>query len=215
MKKTRRQFIKEFIVGTGAFIAGSRSIAAATAKLPLRAADLDFLTLHVNLKRRREWTDHQPAPLMMREAGEYDRITVHHIGRVTNYHTVVNSVIHDLRGVLVSHAKRGYGDIGYHFIVDYAGRVWEGRSLAYEGAHVAHENERNIGVTFLGNFEHQKPSGAQLETLRKIVPLLTEHYGVKTGRIYGHRDLGSTVCPGKTLYPHVVRMRRAVVSEVP
>jgi hypothetical protein len=159
----------------------------------------------MELLRRSEWTDTAPRTWRVREVGNYDRITIHHAGEATNFHTDKNAVLHDIEGIYVGHLDRNYGDIGYHFILDYAGRVWEGRSLAYEGAHVAGQNEKNIGVVFLGNFEEQEPSGEQLASMRLLAGILKEHYGIKGHRVYGHRDLGKSVCPGRNLYPHVSR----------
>ena len=95
-----------------------------------------------------------------------------------------------MEGVFASHTRRNYGDIGYHFVIDYAGTVWEGRSLAYEGAHVACQNERNIGVMLLGNFEEQAPSASQIATASRLLGLLQQRFRIKPHRIFGHRDLG-------------------------
>jgi len=156
---------------------------------------------------RSAWTDVDPRAWRVRCAAGYTRITVHHEGARCNVHTGVDSVARDLRAVLNGHRRRNYGDIGYHLIVDYAGRVWEGRSLAYEGAHVAAENENNVGVMFLGNFERQKPSRSQVASLVALTGLLREHYGIKKHRVYGHRDLGRSACPGDFLYAEVERLR--------
>jgi len=109
--------------------------------------------------------------------------------------------------VFVTHTRRNYGDIGYHFVIDYTGTVWEGRSLAYEGAHVACQNERNIGVMVLGNFEDQAPSVSQVATVDLLIGLLQQRFRIKPHRIFGHRDLGHSVCPGKQLYTYVRQLR--------
>ena len=59
----------------------------------------------------------------------------------------------------------GWADIGYHFAVDRAGRVWSCRPLVWQGAHVKDRNEGNIGVLVLGNFEIERPTSAQLNAL--------------------------------------------------
>jgi hypothetical protein len=143
----------------------------------------------------------------MRPAAWYDRLTVHHTGVKANVHVGRQNVVRDLNGILDSHCDRNYGDIGYHFAVDYAGRVWEARSLSYEGAHVSGQNDSNIGVVLLGNFEAQRPSTAQLAVLRKLVLLLRGRYGIKQHRVYGHCDLGSSICPGRNLYGQVRVLR--------
>ena len=67
---------------------------------------------------------------------------------------------------------------------------------------------RNIGVVLLGNFELQEPSKKQLATMTQLVPLLRSHFRVKKHRIYGHKDLGQTACPGKHLYAHVNKLKK-------
>jgi len=179
----------------------------ATAKRPLEPVDMEFIESRVKLIRRREWNGDAPKVWLLREAGSYDRVTLHHTGKSMNFHTNRNAVINDIDNIYGDHRQRNYGDIGYHFIIDYGGSIWEGRSLAYEGAHVSTQNERNIGVVLLGNFEEQEPSVEQLSSMKRIVSILRDHYAIKKHRIYGHRDLGPSVCPGRNLYRHVVRLK--------
>jgi len=206
--QTRREFLRKISMLLPAAAMGGRGLLAATVKRPLPPVSLDFIDSRLELMRRVLWTGDAPKVWLLREAGYYDRLTVHHAGNHTNFHTEPNSVIHDLEGILTAHDARNYGDIGYHFIVDYAGRVWEGRSLAYEGAHVSTQNERNIGVMAMGNFERQEPSVAQISAVRQLAELLRRRYRIKRYRVYGHRDLGPSVCPGRHLYSHVLTMRR-------
>jgi hypothetical protein len=109
---------------------------------------------------------------------------------------------------LAGHQRRRFGDIGYHFILDRAGRVWEGRSMQFVGAHVSAENEENIGVMMLGNFEDQRPSDRQVDALRALTFALQGRYAVPATRVYGHRDLGHTLCPGHHLYGEVKALKQ-------
>lgn len=202
---SRRSFLKTCGWALPGLTLGA-SAGAATVKKPLPPVDLGFVEEAVLLARRSAWTDTPPRLWRLRGARGFHRLTVHHCGSV-NRHTNASSVIHDLDGVLTSHRQRRFADIGYHFVVDYAGRVWEGRSLAYEGAHVSGENPGNIGVMLLGNFERQHPSADQLGALDRLVGVLRRHYGIKKHRVYGHRDLGQSVCPGRHLYAHVQGLR--------
>ena len=203
---TRRDFILQGSLAM-AGLALTRTTGAATAKRALQSVDLDFIADEVDLMPRTRWTSVAPRPWRLRAAGAFDRLTVHHEGKSVNRATVVNAVIHDIDNIHAGHRKKNYGDIAYHFIVDYAGRTWEGRSLAYEGAHVADQNQGNIGVMLLGNFEKQEPSAAQLTTVKTLAALLRTRFGIKPHRVYGHLDLGSSACPGKHLYPHVAALR--------
>ena len=55
-----------------------------------------------------------------------------------------------LETIRKAHLRRDggrWGDIGYHYAIDPAGRLWEGRSLKWQGAHVkSKERRKNIGV---------------------------------------------------------------------
>ena len=143
----------------------------------------------------------------LRTARAYTRLTVHHSGNAGAVSTARGEIRRQIEGVMAGHMDRNYGDIGYHLVVDYAGGIWEGRPLTFEGAHVYAENDANVGVMLLGNFEEQAPSTAQLAAMRKTVYLLCRHFSIPAARVYGHRDLGASVCPGRRLYAHVDVMR--------
>ena len=186
---------------------GAVGAGAATVKRDLPGIDLSFISSRLTLMRRADWTDEKPRTWLLREAGSFDRLTVHHTGLSVNKHTIKNAVINDLQNIMTGHVEKHYADIGYHLLVDYAGRVWEGRSMAYEGAHVAGQNERNIAVTLLGNFEEQRASDLQIAAMAQLIEALRKQYDIKPHRVYGHRDLGPSVCPGKNVYPHIEKLK--------
>ena len=204
---SRRDFLKRLCLAAPALAWMTPAWARESDPAP-RTVDLDFLSDEMEVVRRRYWTQVAPRPWRLRPACGFSRITVHHNGSKANYHTAKSTVIRDLDGVLTSHLDRNYGDIGYHFVLDYAGRVWEGRSLAFEGAHVSRENEHNIGIMLQGNFEMQKPSEIQAFALKRLVSLLRKRFVISRDLVYGHRDIGASVCPGQYLYRHVVTIRR-------
>ena len=163
----------------------------------------------VDALSREAWADAEPRFWRLRAAEGFHRITVHHAG-AGNRERQTDQVVHRLRGILHGHRNRNYGDIGYHFVVDRTGRLWEGRSLAYQGAHVCAHNRGNVGVMLLGNFEDQHPSREQVDTLRSLLAALRRRYAMTAGAVYGHRDLGASVCPGRHLYAWVNRMKQKV-----
>jgi N-acetyl-anhydromuramyl-L-alanine amidase AmpD len=103
--------------------------------------------------------------------------------------------------------SKGWDDIGYHFIVDPAGRVWEGRHLDRIGAHAGSQalNLGNIGVLVLGNFDLQQATPAQLGRLEEMLSRLQVRFGIAAREIYTHNGirtlegLGPTACPGRHL----------------
>lgn len=207
MKHTRRGFLKALAAGVPALLAGADSARASFLKKPLPMANLDFISEDMDILRRSEWTQVLPRAWLLRPSVTFDKVTVHHTGKYAIFDVAKKSVIRDLDGIITEHMDRNYGDIGYHFVVDYSGRLWEARSLAYEGAHVAGQNDRNIGVVCVGNFDLQKPSEAQLTTIEQLVSVLREHYGIKQHCLYGHRDLGHSACPGDSLYANVLKLK--------
>ena len=208
---SRRRFLHSLGLAVPA-IAGLPLISAgsSTQRPALSAPDLRFIARELPLRRRHEWARVQPNPERLREATAdgYNRITLHHAGTDVIRFTSESSVVSCLDGVLGGHLQRRFGDVGYHFLIDYAGRVWEGRSLAYWGAHVSGHNEHNVGIVLLGNFEKQRASRAQIQSMQKLVGLVRDHYAIRPGAIYGHIDLGRTLCPGRYLYPQVQRLNQ-------
>jgi hypothetical protein len=205
---TRRRFLQMALLALPAFVIPGTAHGA-TARAYGRPLDLGFISARLPLVRRSAWTRYQPRLSRIYAASRFSRLTIHHTGLYVNTSTARNSVARDMQGVLAAHVRLRYGDIGYHFAVDYSGCVWEGRSLAHQGAHVSGANEHNIGVVLLGNFERQRPAQAQMSALRSLVSALTQRYGISSRRIYGHRDLGATACPGRYLYPGVTNLRRS------
>lgn len=103
----------------------------------------------------------------------------------------------------------GYGDIGYHFLIDPFGRVFQGRELRWQGAHAGGVNNvGNVGVCLLGNFEHERPTPAAVETLHGLIDELQQRLGVPEDRVRGHDDWKSTACPGRHLRLHLARYAR-------
>ncbi len=157
---------------------------------------------------RSAWTKQRPIMSRINRMNGVRRITIHHEGGEPVYFTDVASTARRLLVLRRGHIGRGWADIGYHYVIDRAGRVWEGRPIWYQGAHVRDNNEHNAGVMLLGNFDRQEPSEAQLRALQGFVVKLSRKYHVASNRIYTHRELMETACPGRMLQPRVVAMRR-------
>jgi hypothetical protein len=156
-----------------------------------------------DFRYRLSWTTSNVRAKLLDRARPYHRMTVHHAGGAANYHEQEDDIARDLEAIRIHHRDRRFGDIGYHFVVDRVGRVWEARSLHFTGAHVLSQNSGNIGVMLLGNFEEQNPTSAQILALRGFTDLLVDRFSIPRNRVFGHRDLGHTLCPGKNLYGHV------------
>jgi len=139
--------------------------------------------------------------------GRISRITVHHDAMFTqelSWAWVVNRI----RGIQRAHFNRGWADIGYHFVVDTQGRIWEARLLRYQGAHVRNHNEGNIGIVLLGDFDQQTVNSSQKRSLKALIDHLCKTYRIPKTRVYTHGELNTTACPGKNLQAYVNELRR-------
>ncbi len=93
-----------------------------------------------------------------------------------------------LRTIQQEHFSRGYFDIGYNFVVDRCGQIFEGRSggmdLPVIGAHDAGFNTGTVGISYIGNFEKAKPSRAGLDAIARVVAWKFGMYGIDpTGKV--------------------------------
>ena len=179
---------------------------------PVRQAQprtiLDSIAGTLPLIRRNAWDRSRPIRSRLRFASPYWRITIHHAGTDPFQATSPNAVARELSHIVAAHRDRHFGDIAYHLAIDYAGRVWEGRSLSFEGAHVANANVGNIGILLIGNFERQYPSNAQLIAMGNLVDIVRAKCRIRPSQVYGHRDLSPSMCPGRSLYPYVASLRK-------
>lgn len=198
---SRRSVLKlgSFTVALGSI----STVLGAIVKHHLPPVDLSFLFGSVTVIRRSEWADMDARPWRLREAATFHRITVHHGGSVLDIGESKDEAEKIIESMLHEHRNRNYGDMGYHFVIDFSGRVWEARSLAYEGAHTLGQNEGNIGIALLGNFQEENPTEKQFEAMKILIELLRERYRIKRPRIYGHRDLAQSLCPGEYLYGRI------------
>ncbi|MEU8615320.1 N-acetylmuramoyl-L-alanine amidase, partial [Actinoplanes sp. NPDC048791] len=136
----------------------------------------------------------------------------------------------------------GYGDFGYHFLIDEAGRIYEGRwsggdvlpgfdsgGWMVNASHVGGYNAGNVGIVLLGNFMQREPTAAARHTLTlllavlagwcRIDPAATVDYvnpisGLRRSvpAIAGHRDWAATDCPGDVLAGWLAGLRTDVVA---
>jgi len=130
----------------------------------------------------------------------------------------------------------GWDDIGYQFLVDKYGRLWEGRAggidKAVVGAQAQGYNAQSTGIANLGTNTSVQATSASLDAMARLIrwklPLhgqptegtvtLTSAGGelnrypagtlVKVNRIPGHRDGDKTTCPGDALYAQLPDLRR-------
>ncbi|XP_065369546.1 peptidoglycan-recognition protein SC2-like [Calliphora vicina] len=95
----------------------------------------------------------------------------------------------------------GWTDIGYNFLIGGDGNVYEGRGWNVMGAHAANWNSKSIGISFMGNYNNDKPNAAQVSAAKSLLTTAVSRAQIKSDYVlYGHRQVGSTECPGNNLF---------------
>jgi N-acetyl-anhydromuramyl-L-alanine amidase AmpD len=97
--------------------------------------------------------------------------------------------------------------MGYHFLVTGDGKIHQGAKPTEQRAHTIGYNDKAIGVCLTGNFETEKPSEKQLESLKKLLKKLMEQYNIKKDYIKGHREVYPTLCPGENFISWIKEWR--------
>ena len=144
------------------------------------------------------------------------RITVHHAAGKPNWTISERDVADSIRKIQRYHqTENGWADIGYHYVIDRAGRVWQGREIKWQGAHAGGSaNKGNVGIVLLGNYSRQQLNAVQRNSLRTLVSRLSVAFNVPDDRIYTHREIhGKTECPGTHLQRFVDSLREHVRRE--
>ena len=101
------------------------------------------------------------------------------------------------------HLRKGWKDVGYHFVIRLDGEVEEGRPIEMSGAHTKGHNWDSIGICYAGGVEAEKQNGKwiakdtrteeQKDSLVDLLCQLKDSY--PKAIIYGHRDFSSKACP--------------------
>lgn len=163
------------------------------------------------IQPRSEWTEEGP--------DETKIVTMTNIFRVTIHHTAMpDDELPDLGGdskvrlqkILLWHKHhQNWADIGYHYVIDPEGKVWEGRNIKYQGAHAGNEdfNVGNIGVVLIGNFEDHELSEKQKQAMFDFVHFLKLKYKIQSKNVFAHEHFKGTKCPGKFVMPYVEQLR--------
>ncbi|WP_370259055.1 N-acetylmuramoyl-L-alanine amidase [Streptomyces sp. V4I8] len=132
-----------------------------------------------------------------------------------------------IRGIYRYHVKSmGWRDVGYNFLVDKCGNIYEGRAGGVAkpvlGAHTLGFNSNSMGIAVLGSYGTTKPTNASVKAVARLTAWKLGLYGanprgktyltsgggnlyrkgknVRLNVISGHRDGYSTECPGRQLY---------------
>jgi N-acetylmuramoyl-L-alanine amidase-like protein len=160
---------------------------------------------------------------------------VHHTAGSNSYTKAQAPAV--VRAIQLYHVRgNGWNDIGYNFLVDKYGTVYEGRAGGLErnviGAHAQGFNTGSVGIALVGNHDGAAMSTAARSALVRLLawrldvahvdPLTTLSWPsggnprfptgvpVLLRPISGHRDTGFTSCPGSIVYGQLNLLARAV-----
>jgi flagellar hook assembly protein FlgD len=162
---------------------------------------------------------------------------VHHTAGTNSYSGSDSAAI--VRGIQRYHVlANGWDDIGYNFLIDKYGRVFEGRAGGIDrnviGAHAQGFNTGSTGVAILGTYESGgAPRGARSALVKLLSwrldvahadplarmtwkslgnPRYPAGTAVRLRAVSGHRDTGPTSCPGSGLYAQLNRIASAAAA---
>ena len=115
--------------------------------------------------------------------------------------------IDSAKSIKKRHLKRGWEDIGYHYIINKNGRITKGRNTKYIGAHVKGHNRNSLGICIIGNFDKEKPTEKQIKKLLKFLKRLSKKHNIENKNILGHREFKGVTktCPGKNIDLKLIR----------
>lgn len=215
--------------------AASNEVPAAQPASARHATSLKAVPFSKNIVSRTQWGAPRNATWRTQYASLKGAI-VHHTAGTNSYTRAQAPSI--VKGIWNYHTyQRGWGDIGYNFLIDKYGTVYEGRagSVAAKpgemaiGAHAVPANTGSVGVSVLGSYTGStNPSSTVLDTISEViawqfamadvnpkdkVTYRSSTRSVTTNTISGHRDISNTVCPGN-IYPRLGTIRNSVASKI-
>ncbi len=190
---------------------------------------------------RSVWARGTQLPRVAPAYGAVELGFVHHTDNPNGY--AAAEVPAMLRAIYAFHRDvNGWNDIGYNFVIDLFGRIFEARAGGIDqpvvGAHAGGYNIYSTGIAVLGTFSETPVSAAAKRSLERLLAWKLSLHGTPTEgrvlvrvdpagavysrfpanarvslpRIAGHRDADSTDCPGDVLYGELAAVRRAATT---
>ena len=218
---------------------GAAGALAAAQPLPLALPRIAAGAGQPPIIARRAWARGVSPPKVTPAYGAVRMGFVHHTENANGYRR--REVPAMLRAIYAFHRfVNGWDDIGYNFVVDLYGRIFEARAGGIDepvvGAQAGGYNLVSTGVAVLGSFSSAAVSPAARAALERLLAWKLSLHGVPaTGRVLvkvnpagagysrypanaivslpriaGHRDADSTECPGDRLYSALPAARRRV-----
>ncbi len=235
--RARRRPAKDVRVALVSVPAAARALVGAQAAAAVHSAQLGGQPAIVP---RAAWGGDRVIPRAAPAFGTVEIGVVHHTENANTYGPSESA------GIVLAIAQyhrdvKGWNDIGYNFLVDRFGTIFEGRAggvtLPVIGAHAQGFNRLSTGVSVIGSFmDVQAPQPAVAAVARLLAWKLPLHGSPVTGqivvvsgggtltqwkygtnvtldRICGHRDVDATDCPGTQFYAQLPALRALTASQ--
>jgi len=114
------------------------------------------------------------------------------------HHTVGNSTAESFARY---HVSKGWPGIGYHFLIDNEGLVYQTNTIDTISYNVSKRNREVIGISLIGNYEEKVLNKKQKASIRNLVNILKVIVGDIPVR--GHKEFKATLCPGKHIVEYI------------
>ena len=202
-----------------------------------------WMTKNFPLERKYEWSN----AMFWNHYLIYPDYFNHHKNKIIIHHTAVdyganwtiNDVKKELQHIYKYHTiNRDFGDIGYNFLIDQMGNIYEWRA-GWEWAvwmHASNNNVSSIWIALMWNFQTDTPTIEQMKSLVNLVTAIARYYhidplgythtfstnstkepyvvAVKNPNIMWHKNVKATACPGSNLYKFLPKIRNEVLRRM-
>jgi hypothetical protein len=110
--------------------------------------------------------------------------------------------------------KPAWPDLPYHYYIDHAGRIAEGREVRFAGdTNTGYDTTNYIQVVVEGDFEQEIPAPEQISALNKVLVWLMLAWNVPPEKISIHKDHAPTTCPGRNFLAMLPQVRATVEAD--
>lgn len=127
----------------------------------------------------------------------YETRTLAQIRSLVIHHTATDPSV-GIEAIARKHVNElGWPGIGYHFVIDADGQIYQTNDLTTISFHARQANPFAVGIAFCGNFDEAIPTNAQLESGGRLCAYLLRELSLPLENVRGHRAFVSTECPGR------------------
>lgn len=141
-------------------------------------------------------------------------LTIHYTGAMS-FNTSRNGIAAAIKRIEKNHVarpKENMSTLGYNFLIDKWGRIWEGRGFGIRnGANGSSSNDTSFSVCLLVGVEDNKLPQVMVDAIRSL-RIEIERRTKNEIVVRGHRDHISTSCPGEQVYRQI---KRGMFSKAP